>query len=49
MSIDTKKKELIGDFYRAGAPTTQGTIETFDHDFPSLPGRAWSSRTGCTT
>src|SRR3954471_1703746 len=34
VSIDTKKKELIGDFYRAGHLLTQGVIETFDHDFP---------------
>jgi hypothetical protein len=36
VSIDTKKKELIGDFYRAGHLLTQGVIETFDHDFPSF-------------
>ena len=35
LSMDTKKKELIGNFYRAGHLLTQGTIETFDHDFPS--------------
>jgi hypothetical protein len=32
--MDTKKKELIGNFYRAGHLLTQGVIETFDHDFP---------------
>lgn len=36
VSMDTKKKELIGDFYRAGRLLTQGVIETFDHDFPSF-------------
>src|ERR1700710_309360 len=36
VSMDTKKKELIGDFYRAGHLLTQGVIETFDHDFPSF-------------
>ena len=36
VSMDTKKKELIGDFYRAGHLLTQGIIGTFDHDFPSL-------------
>jgi hypothetical protein len=36
VSIDTKKKELIGNFYRAGHLLTQGAIETFDHDFPSF-------------
>jgi hypothetical protein len=34
VSMDTKKKELIGNFYRAGHLLTQGVIETFDHDFP---------------
>ena len=34
-SIDTKKKELLGNFYREGHLLTQGVIETFDHDFPS--------------
>ena len=36
VSMDTKKKELIGNFYRAGRLLTQGVIETFDHDFPSF-------------
>ena len=35
ISIDTKKKELIGDFAREGHTHTQATIETLDHDFPS--------------
>ena len=35
LSIDTKKKELLGNFYREGHLLTQGVIETFDHDFPS--------------
>ena len=35
-SIDTKKKELIGDLFRAGHTFTQKTIETLDHDFPSF-------------
>ncbi len=35
VSMDTKKKELLGNFYRAGHLLTQGIIETFDHDFPS--------------
>ena len=35
VSIDTKKKELIGDFYRAGHLLTQGTVRVLDHDFPS--------------
>jgi hypothetical protein len=36
LSMDTKKKELIGNFYRAGRLLTQGVIETLDHDFPSF-------------
>lgn len=35
ISIDTKKKELLGGFYRAGACRTDGLVRTFDHDFPS--------------
>jgi hypothetical protein len=35
ISIDTKKKELVGDFYRDGTIDTQATIETNDHDFGS--------------
>jgi hypothetical protein len=36
VSIDTKKKELLGDFYREGVIETQGTIEVNDHDFGSM-------------
>ena len=35
ISIDTKKKELLGNFYRDGKIDTQATIETNDHDFGS--------------
>jgi hypothetical protein len=35
ISIDTKKKELLGAFYRDGRIDTQGTIATNDHDFGS--------------
>jgi hypothetical protein len=35
ISIDTKKKELLGDFYRDGQIDAQATIETNDHDFSS--------------
>jgi len=35
VSIDTKKKELLGNFHRPGHTLTEQTIETFDHDFPS--------------
>jgi hypothetical protein len=36
VSMDTKKKELLGDFYREGTIDTQATIETNDHDFGSM-------------
>jgi hypothetical protein len=35
ISMDTKKKELLGTFYRNGALYTQEAIQTNDHDFPS--------------
>ena len=35
ISIDTKKKELIGNFSRDGKTYTQVQVETSDHDFPS--------------
>jgi hypothetical protein len=35
ISMDTKKKELIGDFAREGHTHTQVAVETLDHDFPS--------------
>jgi hypothetical protein len=35
ISIDTKKKELLGNFHRDGQTYTQQTVETFDHDFLS--------------
>jgi hypothetical protein len=38
LSIDTKKKELLGDFYRDGVVDTRETITTNDHDFPSRGG-----------
>ena len=36
LSIDTKKKELLGHFFREGHAYTQKVVETLDHDFPSL-------------
>lgn len=33
ISIDTKKKELLGNFHRPGPTFTQQTVETNDHDF----------------
>ena len=39
LSIDTKKKELIGNFSREGQTYTQAQaqaqVQTLDHDFPS--------------
>ncbi|MGC8641855.1 MAG: ISAzo13 family transposase [Isosphaeraceae bacterium] len=35
ISMDTKKKEMLGDFYREGQTYTQETIEVNDHDFAS--------------
>jgi hypothetical protein len=35
ISMDTKKKELLGDFYREGKAYTDQTIEVNDHDFGS--------------
>lgn len=38
LSIDTKKKELLGNFYRDGVIDTRETIQTNDHDFSSKGG-----------
>jgi hypothetical protein len=35
ISMDTKKKELLGNFFRDGKIDTQETIKTNDHDFGS--------------
>ncbi len=35
MSIDTKKRELLGNFYRSGRLLSTATLRAFDHDFPS--------------
>ena len=35
ISMDTKKKELLANFYREGNIDAQETIETNDHDFGS--------------
>jgi len=35
VSIDTKKKEILGDFFRPGCGRTDGLVHVFDHDFPS--------------
>jgi len=35
ISVDTKKKELIGQFKNPGRTWQQEPIETWDHDFPS--------------
>jgi hypothetical protein len=36
LSIDTKKRELLGDFFRSGQTYTQETLRVYDHDFPSF-------------
>jgi Rhodopirellula transposase DDE domain len=36
LSIDTKKKELLGNFYRDGQLFTKKILGAFDHDFPSF-------------
>lgn len=36
LSIDTKKKEFSGQFYRAGKSYCETAVEVLDHDFPSL-------------
>lgn len=36
LSIDTKKKELLGNLYRDGKLFTKETLGTFDHDYPSF-------------
>jgi len=35
ISMDTKKKEMIGNFYRDGKLYTREPIKVLDHDFPS--------------
>lgn len=35
ISVDTKKKELVGNFAREGETLTQTGVEALDHDFPS--------------
>lgn len=36
VSIDTKKKELIGNLHRSGESYSTEEIKSFDHDFPTL-------------
>jgi hypothetical protein len=36
MSIDAKKRELLGTFYRAGRVYTRQGLLAYDHDFPSF-------------
>jgi hypothetical protein len=35
LSIDTKKKELLGTFYRDGKLDSRDEVRVYDHDFPS--------------
>lgn len=36
VSMDTKKKEYVGNFYRAGHLYTLSEMQTYDHDFASF-------------
>jgi Rhodopirellula transposase DDE domain len=36
LSMDTKKRELIGNFFRPGVLLSKEAIQTLDHDFPSF-------------
>jgi hypothetical protein len=36
LSIDTKRRELIGNFSRPGVLLTRETVKTYDHDFPKF-------------
>jgi hypothetical protein len=36
LSMDSKKKELIGPFFRPGMLWAKEVVEVFDHDFPSF-------------
>ena len=36
ISMDTKKKEYLGNFYRPGLLYTQAPLEVYDHDFTSF-------------
>jgi Rhodopirellula transposase DDE domain len=36
LSVDTKKKEFLGQFYRNGKSYCEAAVEVCDHDFPSL-------------
>jgi Rhodopirellula transposase DDE domain len=36
LSVDTKKRELLGNFYRDGQAFTMQTTRVFDHDYPSF-------------
>ncbi|MEG4853749.1 hypothetical protein QUB10_23050 [Microcoleus sp. B5-D4] len=36
ISLDTKKKEVLGKLYRPGTLYTKEPVTTFDHDFWSL-------------
>ena len=36
ISVDTKKKELLGNFKRDGKALSNGTLKSFDHDFATF-------------
>ena len=48
ISVDTKKKELIGEFQNAGSTDRRTAYEVNAHDFPTTP-YARRFPTACTT
>ena len=46
LSIDTKKKEFVGNFYREGHLYTQEVLATFDHGLPHHRLGCGDPRTG---
>ena len=49
ISVDTKKKELIGLFANSGQAWTRESVSTYDHDFRSNASRVPSLPPGVTT
>lgn len=47
-SMDSKKKELLGEFFRCGKAYSNGPNATFDHDFPSSSSGKLIPHMDCT-
>ena len=45
LSVDTKKKELLGEYFHDGQAWTNGALHAFDHDFGSYSGGKQGNRT----